>query len=104
MNVENSKYKISDLSLHLFWDLNKATISWEDSGTLITERILQYGKIKDWDILTTVYTKSELAKIALRIRYLDPKSLVFISFYLQIPQQEFRCYKERFSTKGHWIY
>ena len=104
MPLESKKYKISDLSPHLFWDVDRKIITWKDSAKLITERVLQYGKIEDWKILTSIYTKRQLTKITLQIRYLDPKSLSFISLYLNIPKQEFRCFMEKSSTKGHWIY
>lgn len=37
-------------------------------------------------------------------RYLDKKSLNFLSFYFELPKTNFRCYILQQSTPQHWNY
>ena len=95
---------ISALSKYLFWDTPQNRVTWEENGPFLVGRILQYGQIEDWRILRRAYGIIELGEIATNIKYLDPKTLSFISFFLGIPKEQFRCYKLRSLNKGHWIY
>lgn len=104
MKEKEQKYKVSDLSQHLFWDVNRDKIEWEESKKLIIERVLEYGIKKDWDIIKEVYPKRILKEVTLNLPYLTPKTLNFISIYLDTPKELFRCYKQRPLNQEHWIY
>ncbi len=97
-------YKISDLSPHLFWDVDKESIQWEKDKRLIVARVLDYGMINDWEILKDSFNKNDLKNIATKLPYLTPKALTFISVYLNVSLNNFKCYKNRLSNQEHWIY
>ncbi|MFT5385977.1 MAG: hypothetical protein ACI81W_003389, partial [Saprospiraceae bacterium] len=40
-------FKISDLSSYLFWDVDKSKLDFEKSSVFLTERVLEYGLMKD---------------------------------------------------------
>ncbi len=95
---------IDDLSTHLFWDVNKSKINWENSELLLVQRILEYGIDKDWQLLKTVYGIEKIAKIATKLRNLDDISLNFISKISGTPLEKFRCYKLKRSHPNYIDY
>ena len=86
---------ISNLSDHLFWDVDKTKITWEKHPEFLVERVLDYGLDKDWQILKGKFGIMGIADIAIKLRYLDDVSLHFISTISGFPLNQFRCYKLR---------
>lgn len=90
------------LSAYLFWDTDRSQLDWDLDRALIIHRILEYGQIKDWLILTHHFDMNTIVEEAKRFRDLDPKALSFISTIANISPTEFRCYSERQSSPPHW--
>jgi len=46
-------YKVSylDFSDHLFWDVDKTQLDIDVSAAFVIERVLEYGLMKDWNLL-----------------------------------------------------
>lgn len=101
---KNKQHKISDLSSHLFWDVDALKLNWSKDDTFIVQRVLEYGLDKDWQILRMVYEKDKIALITQSLTYLSPKALSFISTFLNVNVKLFKCYTKRPLNHGHWIY
>lgn len=95
-------YQVSDLSCGLFWDVDAGKLDWSKDSKLIVERVLQFGRLRDWKIITGKYGLQDIAKIAMQIRSLDSVSLSFISFVSGHPLEEFRCYTEKQLNPTPW--
>lgn len=93
---------IDKLSPHLFWDVDRKKCKWELHKKFIVQRVLDYGLIEDWYILTRRLSIKEIGEIAKEIRDLFPKSMAFISALSHIPEEKFRCYTLRQSIPQHW--
>lgn len=89
-----SELKPTDLSAHLFWDCRQEDLDWEQHKALIVQRVLEYGKERDWQILKQIWNIEEIASIAKNLRDLDDISAHFISIIGKVPLTEFRCYTE----------
>ncbi len=87
------KYHISDLSTHLFWDVDKSKISLEKSVQYIIERVAYLGGLKDWLMIQKIYDNETVKKVILNMSYLDVKSLHFYAQVFDIPKERFKCYK-----------
>ncbi|MCF8367211.1 MAG: hypothetical protein K9H16_15585 [Bacteroidales bacterium] len=96
------KLDIRNLSPHLFWDVDAATISFDQHAEFVVGRVLDYGLMADWKILSKSIGVEQIAKIAMNIRELDPKSLSFISALSKIPKEKFRCFTTQQSMPQHW--
>jgi hypothetical protein len=46
MNKNNISLK--DFSPHLFWDVDAETLDLEKHKTYIIRRVMEYGKLNDW--------------------------------------------------------
>ena len=95
---------ISNLTPHIFWDVDIKTIDLEKNGVFVLQRILQYGLLKDWLLIKSVLGSDKLKSIAVRIPSLDDVSISFLSNLLHIEKSEFKCYKNRQSNQNYWSY
>lgn len=99
-----SETEISKLSSHLFWDVDRAELRFEDHKKFIVQRVLEYGLLSDWITLVHYYGKNELVNIALNLRSLNKRALAFMAAYAAIPKEEFKCYTTKQSIPQHWSY
>ena len=95
---------ISNLTPHIFWDVDIKTIDLEKNGVFVLQRILQYGLLKDWLLIKSVLGSDKLKSIAVKIPSLDDVSISFLSNLLHIEKSEFKCYKNRQSNQNYWNY
>lgn len=100
--MQSYKFKISDFSPHLFWDMDRGSLDFERSKEQIIHQVLEYGLIQDWNIITQVYSKSTMQDVVVNLRQLDPVTLSFIANYLGIDRNAFRCYKNSQSAQSFW--
>jgi len=77
---------------HLFWDTNIDNIDLEKHSRFIIERVVMRGNISDWKWMHRIYSKEIISRKIVEIRYLDPKTLSFLSVIYKIPKEQFRCY------------
>jgi len=97
-------YEVSylDFSDHLFWDVDKTQLDIDVSAAFVIERVLEYGMMKDWNLLKSYYGLGKIKEVSPNIRCLDPVTLLFVSFLFEIPETEFRCYKYTWSAQKFW--
>lgn len=88
----DKKTEISDLSAHLFWDVDSTKLSFERNKALIIQRVLEYGVLADWKIAVSYYGMDRLLEVAKDLRELDDISLNFIVTITDTPKEEFRCF------------
>ncbi|MDH6312743.1 hypothetical protein M2137_001518 [Parabacteroides sp. PFB2-10] len=89
-------------SANLFWDVDPADIDMDKHAAFIVGRVLDYGLMEDWLFIRDYYGIERLREIALGIRSMFPESLSFIATVTQVPENQFRCYKQLQSKNPHW--
>ncbi len=93
---------IADFSPHLFWDVDLNDFDFEKHGMFFSQRVIEYGKIDDWNLLKNLYGLEKIKEFALQFRTLDAVSLSFLSAIFKINQEEFRCYKHKQQVQNCW--
>jgi hypothetical protein len=101
LNHNNNKIELRST---LFWDIDSERLNAISSISLIVERVLTRGNMSEFKQLVGFYSNEELCKSVLKIGYLDARTLNFISGYLDIPKEEFLCYKKKQSNPIHCDY
>ncbi len=91
-----------NLSKVIFWDTDYDSIDWDKKARYVIARVMMYGTIDDWNAIKAYYGREIIEKEMLQERYLDNKTLSFLSLILNIPKEEFRCYKMAQSSPKHW--
>ncbi len=102
--MDNIAIKVENLSKHLFWDVEPNKLNFETDKNFIITRILEYGLIKDWQLIYKYYGINEIAKVMIDARDIDDKSISFISLLSKIPRENFLCYITKQSTPKHWSF
>ena len=102
MKQEKQHIKISDFSPHLFWDTDKKKLDVDEHKSFLIQRVLEYGLMKDWKLISAYYGIKKIGETATDFRILEPKALSFISTISKIPIKNFRCYNIKQSIPKHW--
>jgi len=100
--MKPSTFEINALSPHLFWDVDIQMLNFNDDKQFIIKRILEYGLLSDWMLLRKHIDIDEISDTVLNMKYLDSKSLSFISAISKRPKEKFLCYTTQQSTTSHW--
>ena len=98
----NSEISIKDFSQHLFWDVDLATFDLEKHHVHMIQKVLEYGKMSDWNLLKSLYGLDKIKEVSLNLRSLDAVTLSFLSTIFNIDKSEFRCYKHRQLVQNYW--
>lgn len=90
------------LSKVIFWDVDYDRINWAEKARFVIGRVVNYGTVADWQAIKSFYGLERIKQEMLQERYLDRKTLSFLSCIFGIPKEQFRCYTEQQSNLPHW--
>lgn len=76
----------------LFWDIDPSKLDYEAKARFVIGRVVMYGTLADWKATLDHYGPERVRDEMLQERYLDKKTLNYLSFYFDVPKTEFRCY------------
>ncbi len=93
---------IDDFSKHLFWDVDLSDFDFEKHEKFFAQRVIEYGKMEDWNLLKVLYGLNKIKDLALQFRTLDAVSLSFLSTIFKIDKKEFRYYKHKQLVQNYW--
>jgi hypothetical protein len=88
--MENS-FK-TQLSQHLFWDIDKASYDVDKYPEWTVQRILEYGNLKDWKLIREYYGLEKIVAICKSLRTLSPEALSYICLISHTNKEDYRCY------------
>jgi hypothetical protein len=88
---------LGKLSKHLFWDYNIGTLDPNIDRKLILERVFSRGTENDEKEVFGYYGKNVIKETVLNIKYLDKKTLNYLSIIFDIAKEDFGCYKRTLS-------
>jgi hypothetical protein len=84
---------LSKLSGYLFWDCNIDKLDPKIDINLVLERVFTRGTENDEKEVFNYYGQNKIKNTILNIKYLDKKTLNYLSIILCIPREDFSCYK-----------
>ncbi len=93
-----------ELRESLFWDFDITSIDYEKHKTFVIERVSTHGLWKEFNSIVAFYGESVITDVLKNARYLDKKTLSYISARFNVPQSDFRCYKLAQLNQEHWNY
>jgi hypothetical protein len=86
----------------LFWDIDLSRFDQEKNARLVVERVFRYGNIQELKTILNYYGRKKISELITEAGYLDRKTLSFASLLLNIPKEDFRCYRKKLSPDTHW--
>ena len=102
--MNKQQYKVTQFSPHIFWDVAPNDIDLKNHASFILERVMRYGRLKDWALLQKIYGLPTIKKLALGARDLDDFSIAFLSLIFNVKKESFRCYRQKQSQPSFWNY
>jgi hypothetical protein len=93
-----------ELRKTLFWDTDYNSIDYEKHARFVIERVLTRGNWNDWQELKKYYGLKKIKEEAVRIRYLDKRTLNFCQTFFNIGKESFRCCNTERSVRKLWNY
>ena len=91
----NQEITINDFSKHLFWDMDLNGFDFQKHKVHLIHKVLEYGFMKDWNLLKDLYGLETIKEVSLNLRSLDAVTLSYLATIFKIDKTEFRCYKHR---------
>lgn len=88
----------------LFWDIDPTKLDYNARARFVIGRVVMYGSLENWKAILDYYSPERVRDEMMQERYLDKRSLNFLSFYFNIPKTRFRCYTLQQSNPKHWDY
>ena len=82
---------IKNLSQYLFWDCNADMLDPNIDKRLILERVFTRGTENDEKEIFNYYGKETIKNTVLDIKYLDKKTLNYLSVVFGIAKENFKC-------------
>ena len=53
---------INMFSAHLFWDVRKEDVDFDEHAQYIIKRVLEYGLLEDWNLIRQYYGLSKIVR------------------------------------------
>jgi len=94
---------LSKLSKYLFWDSNIDVLDPSADRCLILERVFTRGTESDEKEVLNYYGRTLIKDTIPNIKYLDKKTLNYLSIVFGVPKEEFICYKRSLSESPFGI-
>ena len=91
------------LSKYLFWDSNVDMLDPNADRNLILERVFTRGTENDEKEAVHYYGRDLIKDTLPNIKYLDKKTLNYLSIVFGVPKEEFSCYKRSLSESPFGI-
>lgn len=88
----------------LFWDVDYENIDFADHARFVIGRIAMRGNLDDWNTLKEFYGLKKIKSEVVNIRYLDKRTLSYLSAVLNVKKEKFRCFNTEPSIKALWDY
>jgi hypothetical protein len=88
---------LSKLSTCLFWDYDTKNLDPNIDRNLILERVFTRGTEKDEKAIFAYYGNNAIRDAVLNIKYLDKKTLNYLSIIFNVSKEKFKCYKKTLS-------
>jgi len=85
---------IENLSRYLFWDYNTSILDPNMDKELILKRVFTRGTENDEKEVFNYYGKNIIKDTFLNVKYIDKKTLNYLSIILGVPKEDFKCYKK----------
>ena len=98
----NKEITINDFSKFLFWDVDLNGFDFQKHKVHLIQKVLEYGFIKDWNLLKELYGLDTIKEVSLNLRSLDAVTLSYLAAIFKTDKTEFRCYKHTQLFPTYW--
>lgn len=84
---------ISELSPHLFWDVERSSIDAKQNAAFLICRVMERGSSAEVRRVWSYYGEAEVREALVNAPALNRKTISFFANQFQISREQFRAYK-----------
>jgi hypothetical protein len=88
---------------YLFWEADLKSLDPQKNKDYIIVRVFERGRWSDYKELMAYYSLDEIKHALMNVRWLDEKTMYFVSAYFNLPLKKMRCYKQRQLSPLPWV-
>jgi len=92
------------LSNKAFWDVRFEEIDFEKQARFVIEKVFNHGTWNDQIAVLRYYGTEKVSTEAIKINYLRPTAISFLSAILDLPKASFKCYTSKQFHPIPWDY
>lgn len=86
------KNKTYSLRKVLLWEYNLNNFSWEQMQATVIQRVVERGRIEDFQFILAQYGINEVRNSIKKIPQLHEKDMAFVCAVFNLKKEELRCY------------
>jgi hypothetical protein len=94
ISAESNKILL-ELTKEAFWNCDLTKFDYIRDKEYIIKRIIESGLENDEIIMWKLYSYDDIKNVAINHECLDKDIVNYMSFVLQIKEEEFKCYKKK---------
>ena len=94
ISAEGNKILL-ELTKEAFWNCDLTKFDYIRDKEYIIKRIIESGLENDEIIMWKLYSYDDIKNVAINHECLDNDIVIYMSFVLQINEEEFKCYKKK---------
>lgn len=87
---------------HLFWEADLQSLNSQTNKNYIIERVFEKGNWADYKEVMEYYSLDKIKTALRNAKWLDAKTMYFVSAYFDIPLETMRCYTQRQLSPQPW--
>jgi hypothetical protein len=93
-----------NLPARLFWEYDYETIDWQKGATIVIERVLDRGNMRELEEMIRYYGRRKVLKV-LKTEpiFLMDHSIKRACAYFKLKPEGLVCYMRKQSSRGHWL-
>ena len=70
------------ISSYLLWEYNVEQFDFEQSGTIVVERVIERGNLEDWREMMRFYGREKVLEVVHTSKHLSPKDKKFSELFV----------------------
>lgn len=86
---------IGDLSRHLFWDIDSASLEQGKHDSFLIVRVMDRGTLEDVKLVWEYYGSDKVREALLEAPALGKKTLSFFANQFELPLEAFRAFRHQ---------
>ena len=102
MNVMSQKRIYFSIIPTFILGYGRNKVNLDTCPAQIIQRVLEYGNLKDWQLILSYYGLDRIVSICQSLRTLDKKALSYICCISNTSKEQYRCYHIKQSTPTLW--
>lgn len=92
----------AEIRKSLLWEYRADDIDYNSMKNIITQRVIERGRMEDFYAILNIYGLSEVKRIIEDLSYLNNKDIAFVCAVFDLNKKDLKCYTRKQLQTQHW--